>query len=70
MKPISGVLRIADRQISPGWHRLRYWAKRVLTKQRITETAIVTFTVTIIAVVLLHLIGALQDRTITGSLPF
>jgi len=70
MQPITDVLRIVDRQISLGWHRLRYRAERVFTRERITEIVVVTFTVTIIAVVLLQLIGALRDRTITGSFPY
>lgn len=70
MQPISDVLKTVDQEIRLGWHQLRYWAERVFTKQRITEIAIVTSTLTIIGVVLLYLVRAMQHCMITGPLPY
>ena len=70
MQPISDVLKTVDRDLHLGWRQLRYWAERVFTKQRITEIAIVTSTLTIIGLVLLYLARAIQQHTITGPLPY
>jgi hypothetical protein len=70
MQTISHVLRIVDRRSYLSRRRLRYWADRVFTRQKIAEIAIVASTLTIIGVVLLCLDRAIQDCTITGPLPY
>jgi hypothetical protein len=70
MQTPDGILTAVNDEIHLGWHRLRWWAERVFARQRIAEIAIITSTLTIIGVVLLCLIGAIQDRTITGPFPY
>ena len=70
MQTADGILTAVNNEIHLGRHRLRWWAERVFVRQRIAEIAIVTSTLTIIGVVLLCLIGAIQDRTIIGPFPY
>ena len=70
MQPFSDVRKTFGRELNLGWRQLRHWAERVFAKQRITEIAIVTSTLTIIGLVLLYLARAIQRCTITGPLPY
>lgn len=70
MRANGQVLRHWAEGVSTDWEQIRSWAKRILTRKRVADIALLSTTVAILAVILFSLYKAIQNHTITGISPY
>ena len=66
MQTVSGVLRTVDQEIHLGWQHIRSWAESVFTRERKAEILVISFTLTLCAVLLFCLLKAAQNFTVVN----
>ena len=70
MGAASEVLGHWVEEIAADWERVRSWAERVFTKERVADTVLLLATLTLWAVILFYLYNASLNRTIVGISPY
>ena len=70
MGAASEVLGHWIEEITADWGRVRSWAERLFTRERVADTVLLLATLTLWAVLLFYLYNALLNRTIVGISPY
>jgi hypothetical protein len=67
MQTADGILTAVDNDIHLGWTRIRSWVESVFTRERTRDIVLLSFALTLYAVLLFSFYNAVQNSTVDTS---